>query len=99
MNTAIEPQLVAAHKPTPKRLRTLAAILDEPKTSFQLEQAPVWDHCANSTVSELRKAGIEILTEMVSCLALPASPPESRDTVLQRDRASVLCSSLGSTGE
>lgn len=66
MNHAIEPQLFAADKPTPKRLRLLAAILEGPKTSFELERAPVWDHCANSTVSELRKAGIKILTEMVT---------------------------------
>lgn len=66
MNHAIGSQLEAAHKPPAKKFRLLAAIVDGPKTSFELEKAPVFDHCANSTVSEWRKQGLDIRTEMVT---------------------------------
>lgn len=66
LSITIESQRDAAHKATPKKVRLLNALLDGPRTSFQLEGAPVFDHCANSTVSELRKAGVEILTEMIT---------------------------------
>ncbi len=91
MNTMIESQLAAAHKPTPKRIRTLAAIVDGPKTSFQLEQGPVWDHCANSTVSELRKAGIEILTEMVTVSGYAGEPARiARYSIAETSRQRAL---------
>jgi hypothetical protein len=66
MNIAIESQLHAALKPRPKKIRLLDALVAGPKTSFELGRAPTRDHCANSTVSEWRKQGIEILTEMVT---------------------------------
>ena len=66
MNRAIESQLDAAHKAIPKKIRLVEAIYESPKTSFELEKHPTYDHCPNSTVSELRKAGIEIHTEMVT---------------------------------
>lgn len=48
-----------------KRARLLYALLDGPKDSFELERAPVHDHCANSTVSELKKAGVNIAAQMI----------------------------------
>jgi hypothetical protein len=92
MNHAIESQLEAAHKSTPKKIRLLTALVDGPKNSFQLEKHPTYDHCPNSTVSELRKAGVEILTEMVSVPGYGGEPariarysltPKSRDRALQ----------------
>lgn len=91
MNPAIQPQPIAAHKPTPKRIRTLAAIVAGPATSFQLEQAPVFDHCANSTVSELRKAGIEILTEMVTVSGYAGEPARiARYSIAETSRQRAL---------
>lgn len=56
----------AAHKSQLKWERTLRAILGGPKNSFELEKAPVFDHCPNSTVSELKKRhGLVIVTNMI----------------------------------
>jgi len=74
MSIMIESQPTAAHKPLPKRIRTLTAIVAGPKTSFELERAPTFDHCANSTVSELRKAGIDIHTEMITVAGYAGQP-------------------------
>jgi len=65
MNYAIQQQQIAALKPRAKKLRLLDALLTGPKTSFELAKAPVWDSCPNSTVSEWRKHGLEIHTDMV----------------------------------
>ncbi|HMN42944.1 MAG TPA: helix-turn-helix domain-containing protein [Povalibacter sp.] len=64
----------AALKPRAKKLRLLDALLTGPKTSFELEKAPVFDHCANSTVSEWRKQGIDIRTEMVTVAGYGGEP-------------------------
>lgn len=74
MNTSISSQPAAAHKARPKKLRLLDALLTGPKTSFELERAPTFDHCANSTVSEWRKQGVEILTEMVTVSGYAGEP-------------------------
>ena len=74
MNSSIEPQRDAALKPRAKKLRLLAAILAGPKTSFELEKAPVFDHCPNSTVSEWRKQGMAIRTEMVTVSGYAGEP-------------------------
>jgi hypothetical protein len=90
MHHVIESQLDAAHKATPKKIRLVEAIYDSPKTSFELEKHPTYDHCPNSTVSELRKAGIEIHTEMVTVPGYGGEPariarysldPKSRERV------------------
>jgi hypothetical protein len=82
---------LAALKPRAKKLRLLKALLDGPKTSFELEKAPVFDHCPNSTVSEWRKRGLEIHTEMVVVSGYGGEPahiaryslaPEARDRAL-----------------
>jgi hypothetical protein len=82
----------AALKPRTKKLRLLEAILEGPKTSFELEKAPVFDHCPNSTVSEWRKLGIGITTEMITVSGYGGEPahiarysisPESRDRVMR----------------
>lgn len=49
----------------PKIQRVAWALLDGPKTSRQLEAAPVFDHVAHSTLAELRSKGVEVVTEMV----------------------------------
>ncbi|MGC3982813.1 MAG: hypothetical protein QM808_16300 [Steroidobacteraceae bacterium] len=59
-------QQEAARKPTLKWKRFLRAILESPKTSRELERAPVFDHVAHSTASELRKKGVSVDTEMVA---------------------------------
>lgn len=57
---------VAARKASSKKWqRVLSALLDGPRTSRELERAPVFDHCAHSTASELKKKGIEVLSEPV----------------------------------
>lgn len=46
--------------------RTLQALLEGPKNSFELERAPTFDHCANSTVSEIKKRyGLEINAQLI----------------------------------
>lgn len=47
-----------------KRSRVIARLLQGPATSFDLER-DAHDHCANSTVSELRREGLEIRSEIV----------------------------------
>lgn len=60
------PRTRYAHKPPLKWERTLGALLEGPKNSFELEKAPVFDHCPNSTVSELKKRhGLIIITIMI----------------------------------
>ena len=55
-----------AHKPLLKWERTLGALVDGPKNSFELEKSPGFDHCPNSTVSELKKRhGLAIVTHMI----------------------------------
>jgi hypothetical protein len=46
--------------------RWLRAVLESPKTSRELELPPVFDHVAHSTASEVRKRGINVITEMVT---------------------------------
>jgi hypothetical protein len=71
MNATIEPQRLAARK---KWKRFLQAIYESPKTSRELELAPVFDHCAHSTASELRKKGIGIDTEIVEIRGYAGEP-------------------------
>lgn len=61
----IESENVGALKARPKKLRLLDALLSGPKNSFELARAPTFDSCPNSTVSEWRKKGIDIQTEIV----------------------------------
>ena len=64
------PQYHAAKSIQPRTARKwerwLKAVLESPKTSRQLEKAPVFDHVAHSTASEVRKMGIEVITQMVT---------------------------------
>lgn len=56
----------AQHRAAHKWQRTLSALLEGPKNSFELERAPTYDHCANSTMSELKKRhGLVIHTQMI----------------------------------
>lgn len=57
-----------------KRIRSLAAIYGEWKTSFELEEEPVFDHCPNSTFSDWKKNGLEIDSEMVMVLGYGGVP-------------------------
>lgn len=45
--------------------RWLVAVLESPRTSRELELAPVFDHVAHSTASDVRKKGVNVVTEMV----------------------------------
>ena len=56
---------IARREAAHKWRRTLFALLQGPHDSFQLERDPVYDHCPNSTVSDLKKRGVEILAEMI----------------------------------
>lgn len=59
-------QTKCAHKSEPKYRRTLRALLESPKNSFELEKAPTFDYCANSTVSELKKRyGLDITAQLI----------------------------------
>lgn len=49
-----------------KRDRVLSALLRGPLSTFQAERGPVWDHCLPSSISELRKAGLEISTKIIT---------------------------------
>ena len=43
--------------------RVLAALLDAPKTTRELELAPTYDHVANSTAADLRRLKVQIESE------------------------------------
>ncbi len=61
--------------PIPRKwARVLTALLDGPRTTRQLEREPVFDHCAHSTASELRKKGLPILTEMIEVPGYAGEP-------------------------
>ena len=67
MNNHIEPQQLAALKPEPKYCRVLRRLLDGPLHRFEAELYPVSDHVLNSTVSELKKRGLNITSKLI-CL-------------------------------
>lgn len=52
-------------RPAPKWARVLAAILERPRTSRELQLAPVYDHVAHSTASELRRKGVDLEVERI----------------------------------
>lgn len=54
--------------------RWLRAVLESPKTSRELERDPVFDHVAHSTASEVRKMGIDVVTEMVTIQGYGGEP-------------------------
>jgi hypothetical protein len=61
-STTNSAQYRAAHK----YQRTAKALLLGPKNSFELERAPTFDHCANSTIAELKKRyGLVIYTQLI----------------------------------
>lgn len=67
MNSAIQSQHFAALKPEPKYCRVLRRLLDGPLHRLEAEQYPVSDHVLNSTISELKKRGLEISSKLI-CL-------------------------------
>ena len=67
MNTTIEPRVAAALKPEPKYVRVLRRLLQGPLHRFEAEKYPVSDHVLNSTVSELKKRGLDIKSDLI-CL-------------------------------
>ena len=67
MNTCIQSQHSAALKPEPKYVRVLRRLLQGPLHRFEAERYPVSDHVLNSTVSELKKRGLDIKSDLI-CL-------------------------------
>lgn len=65
--TSIQQQQSAALKPELKYVRVLRRLLQGPLHRFEAEKYPVSDHVLNSTVSELKKRGIEISSKLI-CL-------------------------------
>lgn len=57
-----------------KRERVLAELLRGPRDSRQLERDPAFDHCPNSTVSELKKAGLVIDAERIEVPGFAGRP-------------------------
>ena len=92
LTSAIEQQESGALKPEPKYCRVLRRLLAGPLHRFEAEQYPVSDHVLNSTVSELKKRGVNINSTLV-CLpgysragayvALYELAEESRQRALQ----------------
>lgn len=73
--------------------RVLRAILEGPKTTRDLERAPVFDHVGHSTAAELRKMGIRLVTEIVEIPGYAGEPARvARYSVAPecRERASRL---------
>jgi hypothetical protein len=64
-NATIEPHDPAALNPEPKYCRVLRRLLDGPLHRFEAEKYPVSDHVLNSTVSELKKRGVEITSKLI----------------------------------
>ena len=82
----------SARKVPHKWQRWLTAVLESPKTSRELQHPPVFDHVAHSTASEVRKMGVEVITEMVTISGYVGEParvarysiaPESRDRAIR----------------
>lgn len=92
MNSAIQSQQLAALKPEPKYCRVLRRLLVGPLHRFEAEKFPVSDHVLNSTISELKKRGLQINSTLI-CLpgysragayvALYELAEESRQRALQ----------------
>lgn len=61
-------------RPPSKRERVLAALIERPHTSRELEQAPVFDHVAHSTAAELRGLGVAIAAERVELRGYAGRP-------------------------
>lgn len=71
-----------------KASRVLRALLDGPRTSRELELAPVHDHCSHSTVADLRRAGCAITTERVTIRGYGGAPAYvARWSIPDADRA------------
>lgn len=66
-NEPIEAQSVGALKPEPKYSRVLRRLLEGPLHRFEAELYPVSDHVLNSTISELKKRGLDISSRLI-CL-------------------------------
>ena len=82
---------VACQAAAHKYQRVLRALLERPHTSRELEREPVFDHCAHSTVAELRKRGIAIDTNMVEILGYAGLPARvARYTLTDEGRVSAL---------
>jgi len=64
-NSAIASQSVGALKPLPKYVRVLQRLLEGPLHRFEAEKYPVSDHVLNSTVSELKRRGLEIHSKLI----------------------------------
>jgi hypothetical protein len=65
VSIAIEQHDSSALKPEPKYVRVLRRLLDGPLNRFEAERFPVSDHVLNTTVSELKKRGVEIYAQMI----------------------------------
>lgn len=92
MNPAIEHPESGALKPEPKYCRVLRRLLQGPLHRFEAERYPVSDHVLNSTVSELKKRGLEIHSILIHLpgysragvyVAEYTLAPESRQRALQ----------------
>lgn len=61
-------------RPPAKIERVLAALIERPHTSRELDLAPTYDHCSHSTVADLRAEGVEIETQRVSVPGYAGQP-------------------------
>ena len=61
-------------RPPAKVERVLVALIERPHTTRELEQAPVFDHVAHSTASELRRLGVALDTERVELRGYEGKP-------------------------
>lgn len=52
-------------RPEPKIARVLAALIERPRTTRELERFPISDHVGHSTAADLRRLRVEIVAERV----------------------------------
>lgn len=52
-------------RPPAKIERVLAALLERPRTTRELEAAPVFDHVGHSTAADLRRMGLRLISRTV----------------------------------
>lgn len=90
--TIARPGTAGQPRPPRKIERVLAALIERPHTTRELEQPPVFDHVAHSTGADLRRRGIALRSERVEVrgfAGLPASiarysiPPEGLEYARQ----------------
>lgn len=71
----IQPFRTAGHPRPPAKIeRVLAALLEAPRTTRELEHGPIFDHVGHSTAADLKRLGVLLHAERVEILGFAGQP-------------------------